>query len=232
MDNAMDKKKTLDLELIHIDDFNPPYPEWWIKNIIPKKGICVLYGRAGAGKSFLALDMAVAFIKGGRWYDHRVEQTGVYYIAAEGAGSLSGRIKAYKKEYPGVLDGARFYINSKGMGRYELVPYFKALAKRIKELGGIGFIVVDTLASMAPGMEENSSTDMSRFLATVKGLRDDTGATVLVVHHSGIHDGVDTSIEVVRDEEDDTKRQFYIRKQRDGPDRVSINIQNLPSVNT
>jgi DNA-binding Lrp family transcriptional regulator len=46
-------------------------------------------------------------------------------------------------------------------------------------------IVVDTLARCFTGGDENSSKDMGRFVAACDALRKETGATVLVVHHSG-----------------------------------------------
>src|SRR5690606_23047975 len=71
-------------------------------------------------------------------------------------------------------------------------------------------IVVDTLSQTATGFEENSNTDMAAYFKRAQGLVNRTGATVLVIHHTGkdaskgergglaIRGNVDTSIEARR----------------------------------
>jgi hypothetical protein len=50
-------------------------------------------------------------------------------------------------------------------------------------------IVLDTQAMVTIGMDENSAQDMGVFIEAVKLLAAETGATVLIVHHSGVKGG-------------------------------------------
>src|SRR5262249_48369835 len=47
-------------------------------------------------------------------------------------------------------------------------------------------IVFDTLARCFVGGEENTARDMGRLIANVDRIRVETGATVLLVHHTGL----------------------------------------------
>jgi hypothetical protein len=62
-----------------------------------------------------------------------------------------------------------------------------ALAQRVaeSELGKVGIIVLDTLAAITPGANENAGEDMSLVLSRVHALQKVTGALILLVHHSG-----------------------------------------------
>jgi RecA-family ATPase len=104
-------------------------------------------------------------------------------------------------------------------------------------------IVVDTVARAMGGANENASEDMARLVAAFDRIRDETGAHVLGIHHSGKDSGkgarghsslraaVDTEVEVTADEA--TKLHTgHITKQRDLPTKgerfagrfVSVNV--------
>src|SRR5690606_23284637 len=62
-----------------------------------------------------------------------------------------------------------------------------AAAMGIAEKTGLppGIIVVDTLARAIAGGDDNSSVDMGVFVNNCGAVQEATGATVLIVHHSG-----------------------------------------------
>lgn len=47
-----------------------------------------------------------------------------------------------------------------------------------------GLIIFDTLARCAPGFDENAYSGMSLVVQSVDKIREETGATVMLVHHS------------------------------------------------
>jgi hypothetical protein len=57
--------------------------------------------------------------------------------------------------------------------------------RAVVERTGAGLVVLDTWHRLTPGIEENSATDTGGPLDAMLGLRDDYGATVLLVHHTG-----------------------------------------------
>ena len=88
--------------------------------------------------------------------------------------------------------------------------------------------IVDTLAQVTPGANENSGEDMGHALANVRALRLASGAMVVLVHHagkdaskgsrgwSGLKAAADFQLEVLRHE--NGVREIHIEKLKDGED--------------
>lgn len=159
---------------------------WLIDQVMPVDGFGVLYGPSGAYKSFLAMDMSASIAAGMNWHGNDVDEPGhVLYIGAEGAAGLHLRKKAWEirnqRELTnlGVL-GMSVIINSEEHDA--LIGLCLELAEELEQ--PIKLIVIDTLARSFTG-EENSATDMGDFVNACDHIREVTGATILVVHHSG-----------------------------------------------
>src|SRR5205085_7024209 len=86
-------------------------------------------------------------------------------------------------------------------------------AIRYADLGmPVELIIIDTLSRVLAGGNENAPDDMGSFVRNVDRLRADTGAAVLVVHHTGkdtsrgarghslLHAATDTEIETSKDD--------------------------------
>jgi AAA domain len=159
---------------------------WLIKRIVPQAGLGVLFGESGSGKSFIALDMAMALARGLEWRGNRVKRTRVVYVAAEGATGFRNRIDAYLQhnkldpqdffEWFRVIDAAPNLMDKQ---------ITLQLARDVCDWGNAGLIVVDTLAQTTPGANENAGEDMGKALNHCKGLHKATHAMVLLIHHSG-----------------------------------------------
>lgn len=199
--------------------------EWFVKSVIPKADIIVLYGASGSGKSFIAYDIAAAIARGVPWQSHRVHKAKVVIIAAEGAGGVGKRFQAYCKHH-GIS------LNDLDLGIINVPPDLikegdvAELAKSLMIVGA-ELLVIDTFAQVTPGANENSSEDMGRALANIRILSEVTGATALVVHHagkdatrgargwSGIKAAADAELEVTRT---DDRGLLKITKMKDGDD--------------
>jgi hypothetical protein len=199
--------------------------EWYIKGVLPKADLIVLYGQSGSGKSFVALDMIGAVARGKQWQGCRVKRAKAVLIAAEGAGGVGKRIRAYCKHYG--LNGAALDIGVirvppsviEDVDVQELVNALTAV--------GADIFVIDTLAQVTAGANENSSEDMGKAIRNIRLITEATGATALVVHHagkdatrgargwSGIRAAADAEIEISRN---DTGHLISITKMKDGDD--------------
>jgi hypothetical protein len=222
--------------------------EWHIKGVLPKADLIVLYGASGSGKSFVALDMIGAVARGKQWQGCRVKKAKVVLIAAEGAGGVGKRIRAYCKHYG--LNEADLDI---GVIR---VPPSVIEDVDVKELCTVlayvqaDVFVIDTLAQVTPGANENSSEDMGKAIRNIRLVTQATGATALVVHHagkdaskgargwSGIRAAADTEIEISRN---DAGHLISITKMKDGDDsqqwgfrlnQVQVGIDNDGDIET
>lgn len=174
--------------------FSPePWPQfalgapltWIVKGVLPAAELVVLFGESGSGKTFLVLDIVAAVARGVPWRQRKVKQGRVVYVCAEGARGFRKRIKAYAQQNA-IPD-----FSSMPLGVIADVPNLLErdqaleLARAIVAWGGASVIVIDTLSATSPGGDENSGEDMGAVLGHCKGLHRATGATVVLVHHSG-----------------------------------------------
>ena len=199
------------VKLLSIDELeNLPPPTWLVQGVITEGGLSVFWGRSGTFKSFAALDIAMTIATpGAKWFGREVKHGRVVYVAAEGAYGLAVR--------------ARGWIAAKGKGMpkpdLRLVPHgivltsedAEHLIRGVMDLGERpALIVIDTLARTFGSGDENKTPDMNAYVQAADHLIRETGAHVLIVHHSGkdedrgmrgnlaLHGAADTVVAVVR----------------------------------
>ena len=200
---------------------------WLIKNVLPDAGLIVLFGASGSGKTFVAIDLAYAIAMGIQWRGNRTKKGRVLIIAAEGGKGMSKRLKAYLKHHkidPKDVDIGLLIVPP----NFLLSEDVTELAAAVSASGGADVIIVDTFAQVTPGANENSSEDVGLALANARALEMATGATILMVDHSGkdTSKGVrgwsgkraaaDAELEVLKYE--NGTRELRITKMKDGDD--------------
>ncbi|MCA0394245.1 MAG: AAA family ATPase [Proteobacteria bacterium] len=219
-----------------------PPPRWLVPGVLTEGSLAAIYGAPESGKSFLAVDMSMAIAGGVDWHGRQVERGGVLYIAAEGAPGLGKRFRAWKEDR--CAQGRRFDLH---LMRDDLNLAaekdggVRAFVQAVTdELGPLRLVVIDTLNQTAAGADENSAKDMGRYIASMKLLRNATGAAVVVVHHSGKDLGkgmrgssallgaMDTTVEVER-ASDGRSIKVAVKKQKDA-ERESPMRFNLEKV--
>lgn len=221
-------------KLLTVEEFmqRPPV-RWLVKGLLPQADLAVLYGDPGSGKSFLALDIALAIGRGVEWRGKRVQQGRVVYVACEGLGGLLNRVRAYAQAH-NVVEGElpiRLVADAPNL----LHPGDAGALKQQIELGGgADLVIIDTLARAIPGGNENSSEEMGAALARCQWIHEQTGALVLLVHHSGkdaskgargwsgLRGAVATELEVNRA---DDARSVKVTKQKDGEDGEELTFR-------
>jgi hypothetical protein len=169
---------------------NPPRPRWLIKGLIETPATGVIFGASGAGKSFVAVDLAGSCAAGVEWAGREVASPGpVYYIAGEGRGPLLRRFQGWQFDRKVTIPADRLFISS---SRIELNDRGAAgvkgeIEQRGKETGfPPSLIIIDTMARALPsGADENSAKDVGAFINTIDQIRDLFNCVVLIIHHSG-----------------------------------------------
>jgi hypothetical protein len=217
---------------VHESEFAAAPPlDMIVQDVLPDADLVVVYGEPGSGKSFWMLDLAQSIARGESWRGKRTVQGRVAYIAAEGAGGFRKRVVAYKNE--NKLDSTDLYVLADSPSFLE-AAHVKDVIKRLRDVGPVRLVVVDTLAQVAPGGAENSSEDMGKIIMHCRMIRKHTGAVVILIHHSGkdaargargwsgLKGAVDTEIEIVRAEHD---RVATVTKQKDGEDGMEFGFK-------
>lgn len=160
-----------------------------IKRFLPDNSLTAVYGPSGSYKSFLALSWACHIATGKQWNGSRVMSGAVLYVVGEGGIGVPRRVKAWADLHNQGIDPIYLY-------RVNCPVFFadpkqghelEQAAKRIERETGLPLrlIVVDTLARCFGGGDENRAADMGAFIQGCDRVKANTGATVLVVHHSG-----------------------------------------------
>ncbi|MCC6268409.1 MAG: AAA family ATPase [Dehalococcoidia bacterium] len=207
-------------------------PEWSLNGILPCDCLAMLFGDPGAGKSFVALDMAASVASGIEWHGHTTKGGDVLYVAAEGISGQKSRLAAWERANGLRVNRLTFVA---GAVNFMMAEEITDLLADIAELHPV-LIVVDTLARSMPGGDENHQRDMGLLIESAERLREATGACVLFVHHtnragsyrgsSALLGAVSTSIEVSKG----GPREFKLecKKQKDSEEFPAMRFKLEP----
>lgn len=188
------------------DMLKTPEIDWLVQDKIHASGLTQIFGPSYVGKTLLVLDLMMSWAAGlPDWQGYELCNGGkpqeAVYVAAEGGSALSVHIDAWLKYHPDVtmeqlsglvfLDGGEGHnlFLTVGKNQVEAMDGINRFRDEIVELDIAPTLVIfDTQIDLAPGIDENSNTDMVDVLRQVKRLGDSLGFMALVVHHTG-HDG-------------------------------------------
>lgn len=223
-------------------DFDKPGQtyEYMIKGVLTENEISMLLGESQSGKSFIAIDIAMAVARGEPWFGRQTRRGGVIYQAGESAtGVRRRRFPAYRKKFDVAKDPLDVVLLERPVDFYssdEQVDQFidecKFWATRFKD--PLKLIIIDTFNKATPGANENDGKDMGMVLARCDRVRVATGAHVMLVHHlnaggnkarghTSLFGNVENVVTVrkVPDSKDQSGRQvreWVISKCKDGED--------------
>jgi uncharacterized membrane protein len=177
-------------QLYSVEDLaKRPAQSWLIDRHIPQGSLSVVYGPSENGKSFCALNLALSVACGFAWNGCSVKQGPVVYLSSEGGEGMPERVKAWSK-HKSEETGTQV-DTSLAHFLFEPINLMAAsdVIDLLQELRTLPtppvLIVLDTLARCLVGGDENSAKDVGRAIAHIDLLRRETGAAVLLVHHTG-----------------------------------------------
>ena len=165
------------LSMDNIIDAEPR--DYLLKGLMSPAEMSVWWGAPKCGKSFFMLHIAYAIAQGRGVFGRRVKARPVLYVAAEGEAGLSGRLRAIRDEFG---PAPRFHLIAQPVDLLHPGGDLVSVSKAAQHIGA-RLMVLDTLARMMAGGDENGPEDMGRFIANVGCLRSETGAHVAVIHH-------------------------------------------------
>jgi RecA-family ATPase len=188
------------------EDFNcmadflvPIEPETFVLDkAIIEGGLVLFTGESGCGKTWATLDLCFSIVTGDEWLGLKTMQKNVHIIDEE-----SGKkrlIRRFRKVAAGrgLLDISSgeiikpdsdlgsLQISADTMRQTDLrsPQFIRKLENKIVNKN-IGFILIDALADVTPGANENDVKDMLPALNNLKYLAEKTGVTIAMIHHTG-----------------------------------------------
>lgn len=169
-----------------------PAPEL-VQGMLPCVGVAFLGGQSGAGKTFVAIDLAIALATKTDFFGRKVRaRVGVVVVAAEGAGTLPDRISVARRHrgapqnLPIATIGLADDLTHETARQTLLSLLFATDARFCLDYEcEMGIVIIDTLAAAFSIRDENSNGEASAIMRTLSEISRATKSLVLAVHHYG-----------------------------------------------
>ena len=158
--------------------------EWLAKGWVPASGSTMIFGESGAGKTFLAIDLACSIAAGIPWCGVKTKKGLVVYLAGEGNYGIRQRIASWCKLH-GVSSLDNLLVSNKAISldaADSSAQIIGAVRKLTAEKVDANF--VDTMNNHFSG-DENSARDARNFLNSANVVAAEVGGALLYVHHTG-----------------------------------------------
>jgi hypothetical protein len=158
-----------------------------IEGLLCTTGLVFLGGQGSAGKSFIAVGMAVALATGEPFFGRAVnERVGTLIIAAEGREDMQARIAAAKKQIHIEEDLPILWMAVPDFGD----AFLKDLDRintwmKVKHDVRLGMIVIDTVSASFALKEEDDNAEAARVCRLLRRLGDHINGVMVPVHHYG-----------------------------------------------
>jgi AAA domain-containing protein/primase-like protein/DNA primase RepB-like protein len=170
------------------DGDTPPAPRpKLIDGLLSTTGIVFLGGQGSAGKTYIAVGMAVSLATGESFFGRTVnEKVGTLIIAAEGREDMQARIAAAKKHANIEGDLPIVWMPVPTFGD----EFLKDLDRvntwmKAKHNVRLGAIVVDTVSASFSLKEEDNNAEAAKVCKVLRRLGEHINAVMVPVHHFG-----------------------------------------------
>jgi hypothetical protein len=159
--------------------------KWIIKNMIPRMGRVLVYGRGGDYKSAVIFDLCVAVASGGQLLEQMSVINlygGVVLLSTEGSiYSNRDRLLGYMRSRNVVPDAVRLHYGQQPLElrRPEDIKVLRAMVEIHKPV----LVVLDPMVSFYGG-NENDTEQMSKFVNGLNSIIADYECAVVIIHHA------------------------------------------------
>lgn len=144
-------------------------PEW----AIYLKGLNLMYGEPGTGKTFAALDFACRMCLA-------YPDSAVIYSSGEGNAGMYGRLRGWETKHKINIGNLFLYDKALEFGEAEEVSAFFTEAAQLNPI----FVIVDTLARSTMSLNENDKVAMQGFITETERIVQAMDIGVLFLHHT------------------------------------------------
>jgi len=149
---------------------------WLIEGLIPAAGVVVLAAKPKVGKSTAARCAALEVARGGSWLGRACERGTAWYVALEGR---RRDIRAHFRQLGATrADPIHVFV---GVAPADVKIRLRQLAEQERP----ALIVVDTLQRFLKAENTSDYAEMTTLFDDVIAIAQQSGATMLVLHHAG-----------------------------------------------
>lgn len=210
-----------------------PAVEWFIRDVMPRRGVAVVYGPSRAGKTFVVLDMVMTLLSTApAWHSHRIRNrpSGVVYLAMEGAHGVRGRVRAWSQYQGSAEPESLLFMEGQAFNLANAQDVSDLVSAALSAVGPGCIVVVDTQAKAATGVDEQSARDTGLIYNAAEQIARQLDGLCLLVAHTGKDEtkglrgssaqtgAADLMMLVSRVDEESGVRRWCIMKNKDGPE--------------
>jgi len=163
-------------------------PDFLVDQMLERGSLAMIFGKPASGKSFLAVDLAASIATGRAFQGLKTQKGDVVYIAGEGYRGLKRRFNAWSKYHDVGPEEIRVMISRSAVD-YRDEGAAQELENELLKAKGDGLspilFVIDTLARNYGGGDENSNSEMGKFISVIDKFNVKFDCATLIVHHSG-----------------------------------------------
>jgi hypothetical protein len=175
-----------------------------VRDLLPRRGLCVVWGAPKSGKSFWVLDLVFHVAAGMEYRGRRTLKTSAVYCVLEGREGFRKRLAALAFEYPDARPDLHLLLQSLTLAKDWKVIVNDLRAQNIQP----GIIVIDTL-NRSIGGSESDDVDMPAYINAASQIEQAFGCLVIIIHHCGLDEkrmrghtslraGIDVQIQVAK----------------------------------
>ena len=155
-----------------------------LKGLINPGDLSVWFGPSGCGKTFAALHIARGIAAGEPVFERRVRKAKVALFALEGSAAFAKRIAAMKSSESEHPWEANFFAHTLPLALFSEKKLVDEVIEAIRACGA-ELVIFDTLSRTMNGANENAAEDMTHMVGLFDRIRSETGAHVMLIHHTG-----------------------------------------------
>ncbi len=160
-------------------------PDWLVTGLLERDSLSQWFGDPGCGKTFIGVDLACCIATGTDFHGTGVNAGPVVYIAGEGQNGLRRRFQAWQIRHQVSFESVSLFVSTAPASFCDpaSIPIVEAAVDGTREKPAAIFI--DTLArNFGPG-DENSTQEMTSFIASLDAIRTKYRCAIVLIHHSG-----------------------------------------------
>jgi DNA-binding MarR family transcriptional regulator len=164
--------------------------DFLVDGLITRGSVNLFVGEGGSKKTWTTLDLAVCAALGRDWLNFPVQQTTVLFVDEEsGERRLNRRLyetlRGHGVENASEVPIALTSLNMLNLRDTDDVTKLHMLVNQT----GAGLVIIDALADVSAGADENSVKDMQPLFMNLRKIAEMTKAAIIVIHHSNRNGG-------------------------------------------
>lgn len=169
----------------------PEQVDWLVEGVIERGANGFFCAVPKGGKSWCALDLAIALTSGGDWMGFRIpDPVNVAVVSREDNPALTGwRLRSLSKARGVRFDDVNLYVNTRQQSERLMLDCEQEMSELITALHQVKpqFVLFDVL-NVLHGADENDNTEMRTVLSALTRIQTEAKCSVGVVHHFNKND--------------------------------------------